>query len=508
MAKGPTLDDVGNILNGASTINNNNDKIETAFDNTLSRDGSTPNQMEADLDMNSNDILNVKNIFVNGTVLPTNGFIFNERNKTNAAYIKANLSDGEVAIMAGLAYEVDSSATGANSATRDLGEDGLKPYGPVAYGAHFGFVQSPDDCSNQRIAAQTWLNATDGMLIIEKGTYIDSATTYVLDHSAQIKQGDFDGGLSLFNSARGTPFLSVVETDDNPVLDSSLTRAAVSATATARGAQHVDAGTFNLNNYSTDGQGNTAIYTRAHTTPNAFWSAALHGEVRFDGGTGVGASIEIDPFSDQGSLYGITVNNVASGGFATHPLTGAPKTEHPTVTGLYFQGGYDVLEAGGWKYGIRFAENSMHGDDGISIRYDSPAQYHHYINTTAVTTVADVIHNADSPYGTIWNGTYTNGAWRVSDDSYMALRENGAIKWRYDTTSGYVDFYNSGVLRHSFDLTGNAPVYVRHHGAVGDGVTNDTAAFQAAIDDLPSWGGVIHLEPNKDYNVTVGTSRS
>ncbi len=34
------------------------DQIETALDNTLSRDGSTPNQMEADLDMNGHVIIN------------------------------------------------------------------------------------------------------------------------------------------------------------------------------------------------------------------------------------------------------------------------------------------------------------------------------------------------------------------------------------------------------------------------------------------------------------------
>ena len=71
MTKRPELDDVTNILNGAATINSNNDKVETAFDNTLSRDGSTPNQMEADLDMNSNDILNAgqldaTNVFISG----------------------------------------------------------------------------------------------------------------------------------------------------------------------------------------------------------------------------------------------------------------------------------------------------------------------------------------------------------------------------------------------------------------------------------------------------------
>ena len=58
MAKRPNLTDITNVLNSASTHNTNNDEIELAFDNTLSRDGSTPNQMEADLDLNSNDLLN------------------------------------------------------------------------------------------------------------------------------------------------------------------------------------------------------------------------------------------------------------------------------------------------------------------------------------------------------------------------------------------------------------------------------------------------------------------
>lgn len=70
MAKRPILDDVGNILNGAPTINANNDAIEESFDNTLSRDGSTPNQMEADLDMNGNDILNVGEIYVGAINVP------------------------------------------------------------------------------------------------------------------------------------------------------------------------------------------------------------------------------------------------------------------------------------------------------------------------------------------------------------------------------------------------------------------------------------------------------
>jgi hypothetical protein len=57
-----TLDDLASLANQVSamaTINANNALIEAALENTLSRDGTSPNTMGADLDMNSNDIINL-----------------------------------------------------------------------------------------------------------------------------------------------------------------------------------------------------------------------------------------------------------------------------------------------------------------------------------------------------------------------------------------------------------------------------------------------------------------
>lgn len=57
-----TLNDLVNLENQTSAvniINANNETIEVAFDNTLSRDGTSPNQMESVLDMNSNRIINL-----------------------------------------------------------------------------------------------------------------------------------------------------------------------------------------------------------------------------------------------------------------------------------------------------------------------------------------------------------------------------------------------------------------------------------------------------------------
>jgi len=57
-----TLANLANLQNettAVNAINNNNAAITTAMDNTLSRDGTSPNQMGANLDMNNNTILNL-----------------------------------------------------------------------------------------------------------------------------------------------------------------------------------------------------------------------------------------------------------------------------------------------------------------------------------------------------------------------------------------------------------------------------------------------------------------
>jgi hypothetical protein len=57
-----TLSSVANLQNeqtAVGTINTNSTAIETALENTLSRDGTSPNEMNADLDMNGFVILNL-----------------------------------------------------------------------------------------------------------------------------------------------------------------------------------------------------------------------------------------------------------------------------------------------------------------------------------------------------------------------------------------------------------------------------------------------------------------
>jgi len=62
MAKRPTIKNISAGYTSTTTLNENFEALRDAFDNTVSRDGSLPNTMSADLDLNGNDITNVNTI--------------------------------------------------------------------------------------------------------------------------------------------------------------------------------------------------------------------------------------------------------------------------------------------------------------------------------------------------------------------------------------------------------------------------------------------------------------
>ena len=66
MAKQPVVNTISSGYASQSQLNENFSNIQTSFNNTLPLDGSTPNAMQADLDLNNNDLLNVKAIYVDG----------------------------------------------------------------------------------------------------------------------------------------------------------------------------------------------------------------------------------------------------------------------------------------------------------------------------------------------------------------------------------------------------------------------------------------------------------
>ena len=62
MAKRPTTTSITSGHASITALNANITALKEGFDNTISRDGSSPNTMSADLDLNGNDITNVNTI--------------------------------------------------------------------------------------------------------------------------------------------------------------------------------------------------------------------------------------------------------------------------------------------------------------------------------------------------------------------------------------------------------------------------------------------------------------
>lgn len=60
------LNTIGSRYGSIDALNDNFDTVETAFDNTLSRDGTGPNFMLTPLDMNGYGIVNASSLTVGG----------------------------------------------------------------------------------------------------------------------------------------------------------------------------------------------------------------------------------------------------------------------------------------------------------------------------------------------------------------------------------------------------------------------------------------------------------
>ena len=73
-----TLNTIGSRYGSIDALNANFDAIETALENTLSRDGAAPNSMDTNLDMDSNRIINLTDALNNSdavTLRQVNGLI-------------------------------------------------------------------------------------------------------------------------------------------------------------------------------------------------------------------------------------------------------------------------------------------------------------------------------------------------------------------------------------------------------------------------------------------------
>lgn len=113
------LNDLSNLQNEQSAvalINSNNTAIETAIENTLSRDGSTPNSMEADLDMNSNSILNLPEATEDTEPIRKQEFDTTVEDLETQVQAAIDAAAGAVAVVDEAVAELDAAVTAAQLA--------------------------------------------------------------------------------------------------------------------------------------------------------------------------------------------------------------------------------------------------------------------------------------------------------------------------------------------------------------------------------------------------------
>lgn len=196
MAKKPDISTIASGYYSRQALNTNFENIQDKFDNTLSIDGSTPNAMGADIDLNSNDLLNASTI------------------NTSSLYLDGNLLTTSSAAAAPNANAVsyNQGGTGAIDRTAQvkLQESiSVKDFGATGNG-------TTDDTAAIQAAANT-----GKAIIIPEGIYVISATINFTQASA-IRGEGMSASFLKFSGAYGIKFTNQAG-DNNPVEISNLT---------------------------------------------------------------------------------------------------------------------------------------------------------------------------------------------------------------------------------------------------------------------------------------------
>ena len=164
MAKKATITPVTDTVNNASAINTQLNAINNQLNNTLSLDGSTPNAMNADIDLNSNDLLNVGVLQANDVtvagdsltgVLASTGA---NRDAAAASATSASLSATQAALYEGVWVDDVTGLLADTALTYTAGQ-----LGTVVAG---GYVRTRSEGFSYEVAAAA---ATDNHVVTSGG---------------------------------------------------------------------------------------------------------------------------------------------------------------------------------------------------------------------------------------------------------------------------------------------------------------------------------------------------
>ena len=126
-----TLNTIGSRYGSIDALNANFDAIETALENTLSRDGTAPNGMDANFDMDSNRVINLANGINNADAVNL-GQVNNIVNGASSGII-ASLRENFVATAGQTVFNIASFTYNVGSNNLAVYLDGVRQYPNTSY---------------------------------------------------------------------------------------------------------------------------------------------------------------------------------------------------------------------------------------------------------------------------------------------------------------------------------------------------------------------------------------
>jgi hypothetical protein len=186
-----TLNTIGSRYGSIDALNANFDAIETALENTLSRDGTLPNNMEADLDMDSHRIINLAN-GVNNQDAVTKSQLDTNKAEINALVQALSTTPyGDAGNVSYIPAGVSAVATTVQAKLRET--ISVKDFGAVGNGVanDFGAIQAANNAAATLGKALFFPSGVYGVNITASGASLNQTTSWFANNDVTILRLDF-----------------------------------------------------------------------------------------------------------------------------------------------------------------------------------------------------------------------------------------------------------------------------------------------------------------------------
>ena len=221
-------------------------------------------------------------------------------------------------------------------------------------------------------AARNESRDTGRGIILPAGSYLTDGKTYVHENNRIFIHDGFSGINTYPYWAQTSQIVKLIS-ETNQLAGTDDGKVPLAIDIQQYGNHHTDALRINTTNYGAGDGGNTGIYCRGITGPDAGWLAAIHAESRHGGGSMFALNLENQSYTSvaSGVMYGIHCKVGTKNGWGRpHPTTGALPAAHHDPKGVVITGSRGQIY--GDKYPSLPYPNEVNGDGNREI-YDEMA---------------------------------------------------------------------------------------------------------------------------------------